>query len=435
MVMMPIHADSVVDPWQVPTHPLHAPHGATVVQRTAHLLAEEPDFARRARLLARAAGVVGQGYGLLFSYEAVTDALVPIALVNGMATPAPTFAGANSGLTPVPLITSLRLGDGLAGRAAITRAAVLAETLAPDAQFAPEAAMADAAIAGMVPRAVIALPLVSENELLGVLEILQPEASMNGFTPRILEPLGALAGLATLTLTAERRACDLRVTALRAADAQEEERRRLARDLHDGPALGIAQTAAALERIDRLIDQQPHVAHNELRQVYSHLMGSLRDLRGILFDLRPLTLEREGLIEALPHLVERRRAGDGPKIALQVHLGGRLPLGVETTVYLVIREALTNALRHARATTCDIEVRDTALSGGRHSVSITVRDNGVGFAADEMLRQYPHGQSWGLASMVERAHAFTERFAIRSAPGMGTSIEMTIDYRAEGEGL
>jgi len=428
MVMMPTHAAADVDPWQIPTHPLHAPYGATVVQRTAHLLADEPDFARRARLLARAAGVVGQGYGLLFMYETATDALVPIALVNGLATPAPTFSGANSGLTPVPLITSLRLSDGLAGRAATTRAAVLAETLAPGAQFPPESAQAEAAIAGMTPRAVIALPLVSEDELLGVLEILQPEASVNGFTPRILEPLGALAGLAALALAAERRACDLRVTALRAADAQEEERRRLARDLHDGPALGVAQAAAALERIDRLIDQQPQVAHSELRQVYTHLMGSLRDLRGILFDLRPLALEREGLPEALSHLIERRRAGDGPQITLALHLAGRLPLGIETTAYLVIREALTNALRHARAKSVAIEVRATSLTGGRHTLSITVRDDGVGFAADEVLRQYPHGQSWGLASMVERAHAFTERFAIRSAPGMGTSIEMTIDY-------
>nr|MBA3825159.1 GAF domain-containing protein [Ktedonobacterales bacterium] len=318
--------------------------------------------------------------------------------------------------------------DGLAGRAATTRAAVLAETLASTAQFTPEAAMADAAIAGMTPRAIIALPLVSEDELLGVLEILQPEASVNGFTPRILEPLGALAGLAALALAAERRACDLRVTALRAADAQEEERRRLARDLHDGPALGVAQAAAALEHIDRLIDQQPGVAHGELRQVYTYLMGSLRDLRGILFDLRPLTLEREGLRDALPYLIERRRAGDGPKITLALHLTTRLPLGIETTIYLVIREALTNALRHARATTCAIEVRDTDLGSGRHTVGVVIRDDGVGFAADEMLRQYPHGQSWGLASMVERAHAFTERFAIRSAPGMGTSIEMTIDY-------
>ena len=399
-----------------------------LVANVAELLVAETDFAKRMRLLARTAATVGSGHAALFLYEPVTEALVPLAVVNGLnPTPVP-FSGVQSGLTPQPLLTSLPLNEGIAGNAARQRTMLCIHHLQADPHWQPSMAAPDAAVLGIAPRAIMALPLLDHETLLGVLEVGQGEQGP-GFDPRTIDLLKALAGQATLALTIERRDADLRLERQHAVDAQEDERRRLARDLHDGPVQSVANAAMTLEYIDKLLDQRPAEAHTEIRQLYTRLTRTMRELRGVLFDLRPLALEAEGLNVALPHLIERVQEEHGPQIRLTCDLPARLPTAIETTIYLVVREALTNVIKHAKATACWVDVNALApsdLTNGQPAVQVLIRDNGVGFDADAVLANYPRGQSWGLLNMFERARTVTERFAIRSRPAQGTTVEMQV---------
>ncbi len=398
--------------------------GALIVLHAAQVVAEEPDMGRRMRLLARAAAVVGQGYGALLAFEPVTEALVPLAVVNGLNPTALPFSGAHSGLTPLAHLTALGLHEGMAGYAARTGEVALAHDLHAAGRFTSAFAAPDAALLGGTPRAIIALPLRADDALLGVLEVARAES---GFAEPVLEALRAVAAQAVLALTIARRDEDLRLERQRAADAAEDERRRLARDLHDGPVQAISNAAMTLEYADHLLDQRPQEARLELRRIYTALTRTAKDLRGVLFDLRPPTLESAGLAAALPHLIERMQRDAGPHLTLHLDLAERLPAHSERAIYLIIREALTNVHKHARATACAVEVRLVpATDADGRLVQVIVRDNGAGFDPDAVLAHYPHGQSWGLLSMYERARAVTDRFAICSRPGQGTTVEMQI---------
>jgi signal transduction histidine kinase len=414
--------------------------GALIVLHAAQLVAEEPDVGRRMRLLARAAAVVGQGYGALLAFEPVTEALVPLAVVNGLNPTALPFSGAHSGLTPLPQLTALGLHEGIAGYAARTGEPVIAQDLHADSRFTHALAAPDAAVLGCAPRAVVALPLshrpVASREpyvmgtlrageaLLGVLEVAREDG---GFAEPVLEALRAVAAQAVLALALARRDDDLRLERQHAADAAEDERRRLARDLHDGPVQAISNAAMTLECADRLLDERPQEARLEMRRTYAALTRTAKDLRGVLFDLRPPTLDAAGLAAALPHLIERMQRDAGPHLTLHLDLPARPPPHIERAIYLIIREALTNVHKHAQATACVVEVRAVPATGtdGR-AVQVTVRDNGTGFDPDAVLAHYPHGQSWGLLNMYERARAVTDRFAIHARPGQGTTVEMQI---------
>jgi signal transduction histidine kinase len=400
-----------------------------VVAHTGPLVAAEPDFAKRVRLLTRAAATVGMGHAALLIYEPITEGLVPLAVVNGLAPTAVPFSGAQSGLTPLPAIASMRLDEGLAGAAATQREPQVVNHVAADPHWQPTLLAPDAAVLGITPHALLALPLVDGEALLGVLEIGQAVGGpAAGFDPRTQDLLRALAAQATLVLTIERREQDLQRERQRAVDAQEEERRRLARDLHDGPVQSVANAAMTLEYIDRLLEQRPAEARTEIRQLYTRLTRTMRELRGVLFDLRPLVLETDGLAVALPHLIGRLAAEDGPDIRFACDLPERLPAAVETAIYLVAREALTNVIKHAQATICwvDVSIVTTDAATTRREVQVGIRDNGLGFDSDEVLANYPRGESWGMLNMYERARLVTERFAIHSRPNQGTNVEMVV---------
>ncbi len=396
--------------------------GTMIVMHAIQLVAEEPDFAKRMRLLARAAAVVGMGTGALLTFEPVTQALVPLAVVNGMNPTALPFSGAQSGLTPLPQVVTLGMHEGVAGYAARGRAPVLAQDARADPRITTQMLAADADILGLTPHGIIAVPLWEGETLLGVLEVGRAEG---GFAECTVELLHAVAAHATLALGVERREGELRQERRRAADAQEEERKRLARDLHDGPVQTIANAAMLLEYVDRLLEQRPQEARQELRRLYATLTHTAKELRGVLFDLRPHTLETAGLAAALPHLVERMQRDDGPVIRLHMEIPERLPQHIESTIYLIIREALTNVQKHAKAQTCWVDVcLSPATNNERRVVQVQIRDNGIGFDPQHMLANYPHGQSWGLLNMYERARAITAHFAIHAQPQRGTTVEL-----------
>ncbi len=397
---------------------------ALVVSQIAPLLAAERHPVRRARLVARAAASLGAGRAAGLARVVAKGALTPLAVLDVDSAPLAPFVAGASGITTLPEAEMIHTGEGIVGTVAATGVAILVPDLAADSRYSPRFAATDARLLGMEPHALVGLPLLDSAAVLGVLAVAQDERGA-GFDARSLDLLRAVAAQASLALAVAARESVVEQSRLRLASVQDDERHRLARDLHDGPVQAVANAVMSLEYIDHLLDQQPAQAREEMRRLGERMERAMRELRGVLFDLRPLALESEGLAVALGDLVERHREPGGPEVRLVADLPSALPPEVERTVYLVVREALTNVIKHARATRCLIEVR---RAGDR--VTVSVRDDGAGFDADAVLAAYPAGQSWGLLSMFERTRALTDRFAIRSRPGAGTEIALEIPLPA-----
>ena len=206
-------------------------------------------------------------------------------------------------------------------------------------------------------------------------------------------------------------------------EAQEEERRRLARDIHDGPAQLLANVVFRIDVAQTLLDGDTERARAELEQLKQLVRHSLQDVRKIIFDLRPLALDDLGLIPALRSyvggLAERAGLRGDLRVASEAR---RLPTAHEVALFRLVQEALHNVRKHA-----GIDAAEVDVAFAPEEVRVTVADHGRGFdpataggAADRL----------GLRSMRERAELFGGSLSLRSAPGLGTTLTACVPVPA-----
>jgi signal transduction histidine kinase len=213
---------------------------------------------------------------------------------------------------------------------------------------------------------------------------------------------------------------------MRIVEAQEAERSRLAREVHDGPAQALSNAIFQVEVVQRLLDRDEALARDELRQLREVLTRELRGVRAYLSQLRPPLLADLGLSGAIAEAAQQ--TGSALDIPVHVELEDGLdllPETVEVVTLRVIQEALQNARKHAQPTTIKIRM-------GRDAGSwvVEVRDDGLGFDTDDPpLSGRRH---FGLQFMRERAELIGARFEVRSSPNLGTAVRMTIPPGAMG---
>ncbi|HEX2164336.1 MAG TPA: sensor histidine kinase [Thermoanaerobaculia bacterium] len=221
-------------------------------------------------------------------------------------------------------------------------------------------------------------------------------------------------------------------------NVQEDERRRLARELHDG----IGQTLTALKNhLDRLAakaaESGPLAA--DLAAAAETAAGAVRDTRELSRLLRPPVLDDLGLVPALRWLARTFEERTG--LAIELTLGGELAAGdgggaaaepprrlepeLETLVFRVVQEALTNALKHSGARRATVEV-----AADTDAVRVRVADPGTGFDPDATLDAAPASSGLGLAGMRDRVELFGGRLTLTSAPGRGTRVELSVPRAA-----
>ena len=234
--------------------------------------------------------------------------------------------------------------------------------------------------------------------------------------------IGIYATLAyTIRIFAEiyrRKGRELERLSTRLLSAQEEERRRIARQLHD--ELGQALTVAIMDL--RLAEREaPEGLKERLRQGARLLEEAIAEVRELSHNLRPPLLDELGLAEALRALIERFAAAEGLKIELEVGELGRLPPEVESLVYGAAQEALTNAAKYAEASRVNIH-----LSRVDNHLRLEVADDGRGFDVQRTLRA---GSGLGLKGARERAMLAGGRLQIESRPGAGTRLILEIPLR------
>lgn len=273
------------------------------------------------------------------------------------------------------------------------------------------------------------VPLKSKDHVLGVMSLAGvADGNMWMFTEDSLETLTAIGrqigiALENASLYEELRQTEtLRRQLLeRGLDLQEDERRRIARELHDQTSqrlTSVLMTLGVLGEVESLDEVRTHV--RDLRDITAQ---TLEEVHSLALELRPRLLDDLGLLAALRHYLGEFRDRYRVPVDLQVlGLGSeRLPLRVETALYRIAQEALTNVARHAQAHSVGVllENRDS-------SVMLIVEDDGRGFDVPQVMGTHVHERNLGLHGMRERASLLSGTFTIESAPGTGTSVFVEI---------
>jgi len=217
------------------------------------------------------------------------------------------------------------------------------------------------------------------------------------------------------------------LSAQRVLQAQERERQRVARELHDQTGQALTHEIISLDLLlERTVDPR---AREQLTAVKRTLEETLEEVHRMSQDLRPSVLDDLGLVPALRTLARQR---SGPQVLVHVDgLKERLPPPIETALYRIAQEALTNANKYARASRIDIDLQSLNGSG----VRLRVRDDGVGFDPDSIPDTEERGRTGlGLFGMRERATLLRGTLEVHSAPSRGTEVvaELPLEDRHAG---
>jgi two-component system sensor histidine kinase DegS len=207
----------------------------------------------------------------------------------------------------------------------------------------------------------------------------------------------------------------------------EQERQRLYREVHDGPAQVLTNAIFEIELFERIADRAPADVRaqllSELATMRTQLRESLEDVRGMIFDLRPPALASLGLAEAMRAYAADCQTRFGLRVETDLRGG---PTGLEPdqelAIYRILQEALQNVHKHARAKSVKVNWR---RESGRWQLMVV--DDGIGFDLVDAARR---ARSYGLVTMRERAEVIRASFEIRSAPGDGTAVTLSVREEA-----
>ncbi|PRR74746.1 sensor histidine kinase [Neomoorella humiferrea] len=208
--------------------------------------------------------------------------------------------------------------------------------------------------------------------------------------------------------------------------AQEEERKRVAREIHDGPAQSMANLAMRAEYCLKLLDKDPAKVRQELADLQNMVAISLQDVRKIIFDLRPMVLDDLGLVPALKRFFTIYNEKYGLEIEF-IFFGKerRLESTVEIALFRIIQEAINNIKKHAQATNAKVKMEIQP-----DKVMVSISDNGRGFDLSS-VQDRKDGRGYGLVSMRERVQLLNGEMVVDTAPGKGTHISIIIPLRQQ----
>ncbi|WP_342667492.1 sensor histidine kinase [Deinococcus pimensis] len=195
-----------------------------------------------------------------------------------------------------------------------------------------------------------------------------------------------------------------------------EERNRIAREIHDGVAQSLAFCALKLDVAERQITRDPGKAAAEVATARTILREQIREVRRSIFALRPIDLERFGLLETVRRYVLDFGEQNGLRTTLNVDGEVTLSPGDEATVFRILQESLNNVAKHARAHEVHVCLH------GAERVTLEVRDDGQGFDPDLVSGRVSSAGGLGLAQMRERVESLGGRYEVLSRPGEGTVV-------------
>ncbi len=207
--------------------------------------------------------------------------------------------------------------------------------------------------------------------------------------------------------------------AIRIIQAQEEERKRLSREIHDGPAQLMANVSLRAGHIEQIHAKNPAFnLADELQELKELTRDALKEVRHIIYDLRPMALDDLGLVPTLEKYLSKTQEHYQETMIHYLNIGepSRLESNYEAALFRLVQESVSNGLKHAKAT--DIWVKTEWV---HDKVNVVVKDNGIGFKEADVS-----DQTFGLTGMKERVQLLKGELKIRSVPNEGTTIFIQI---------
>lgn len=323
--------------------------------------------------------------------------------------------GSSRRFTPADLRITLPGVNGVLGRAISRGEAAFCKDVSRDPELRQFVALRNC-------RSAYCLPLRTGLNTYGVLLFAHPEAGFFSLDHR--EILDFIAQQAVIALQNATLYNDLEQEKERMMEIQEEARKKLSRDLHDGPTQSVAAIAMRVNFVRRLMERDPKAAAEELFKIEDLARRTTKEIRHMLFTLRPLVLESQGLQAALETMAEKMRDTYEQNVLVEVdsRLVSELEIGKQTIVFFIIEEAVNNARKYAMANNIWVRLKDL----GDGLALLEVQDDGIGFDVGEVDSTYEHRGSLGLVNMRERAELVNGLFQINSAKGQGTRVDVFI---------
>jgi len=215
----------------------------------------------------------------------------------------------------------------------------------------------------------------------------------------------------------------------RMMDVHEEARKKLARDLHDGPTQSVAAMAMRINLTRRMFDKDAKSALNELVKIEDLAHRTTKEIRHMLFTLRPLILESQGLTAALESMAEKIRETFRQNVVIDVNekIVTDMEMGKQGVVFYIVEEAVNNARKHAAAS--NIWVRLKQLEPGL--ALLEVQDDGIGFDVQAMNKAYDKRSSLGMINLRERTEMVNGLLNIQSQHGRGTLVQVYVPLTEE----
>ena len=320
------------------------------------------------------------------------------------------------------------LGEGIAGRVAQTGEAILVEDVSRDSRAAHPGLINTEGL-----RAFASVPLRLKDKVLGVLNIASHEAhKFSSEDERLLEGIAAQIAIAVDNARLHQKVQhqdEIRGELLHEILLiQEEERKRIARELHDETSQVLASLTANLEAAVGMLPASAGKAKAILKKAQALSVNILDEIHKLIYELRPTLLDDLGLVAATRWLAEHNLKAAG--VAVKFKTTGRerrLPSQLETTLFRVTQEAIYNITRHAHASNASV-----SMHFKRSVLRVNIKDDGKGFDVEEAISSKDRPRGLGLLGMKERVELFSGAFSIRSRPdGNGTEIDIDIPLNQE----
>lgn len=204
----------------------------------------------------------------------------------------------------------------------------------------------------------------------------------------------------------------------------EEERRRIARDLHDGPAQDLTNISMRLNIVERLVQSDTEMALTELTRTNQRIVSAVNEIRRLIYDLRPVAIDEVGLVAAVVELCRRceRDWHLTIEVAAQPEASNTIVPARQIALYRLIQEVLQNVHKHAQAQRVEVRIMQQ-----NDQLSIDIEDDGRGFDSDHI----PQGH-FGIEGIKERTLFLGGALNIRSAPGHGTTVSVRLPCHQKG---
>jgi signal transduction histidine kinase len=349
-----------------------------------------------------------------------SENLISAALLYVEDEPGKLQVGSARRFTPADMRISLPGTSGLIGRSIDAGGPRLSKNISKDSELGRLVALRTCSSAYVVP-------LRDGLDTYGVLLFSHPDEEY--FTSERREVLDIMGNQLMIALQNARLYRDLEVEKERVTKIHEEARNKLARDLHDGPTQSVAALAMRTNFARRLMERDLNAAAEELFKIEDLARRTTKEIRHMLFTLRPLVLESRGLAVALDSLSHNVKETFDQNVIVDADesIVPKMEMNKQAVVFAIAEEAVNNARKHAKADHIWVRLKEIEPE----LVLLEIEDDGVGFNVQDMEASYDGRGSLGMVNMRERAKLVNGAFSIESAVGEGTRIQVVIPLTGE----